>query len=152
LRAPEHTARPRQSRSTKHHHRAPGYRRLSQRLHAPMLPSSTDGWRSFDATAKGSLANAVAGSTESCNWIPRLPSEYDMDMDLAEIQHAIEALPPEQQARLAAWLSDRDRLQWDAEIDQDFSPGGAGMELLENVRAQIRFGHSRPMSEGQPRR
>jgi hypothetical protein len=73
-------------------------------------------------------------------------------MDLAQIQHAIEALPAEQQASLAAWLSERDRLQWDAEIEQDFSPGGAGMELLEHVRAQVQLGHSQPMSEGQPRR
>jgi hypothetical protein len=71
-----------------------------------------------------------------------------MSMDLAEIRHAIEALPAEQQASLAAWLSDRDRVQWDAEIEQDFSPGGAGMQLLETVRAQVRLGHSKPMSEG----
>ena len=56
-------------------------------------------------------------------------------MNLTEIQHAIEALPAEQQASLAVWLSERDRLQWDLELEQDFSPGGAGMALLDRVRA-----------------
>lgn len=31
------------------------------------------------------------------------------DMDLAEIQHAIEELPKEQQAALAAWLAEREQ-------------------------------------------
>jgi hypothetical protein len=56
-------------------------------------------------------------------------------MNLTEIQHAIEALPAEQQASLADWLSERDRRQWNLELEQDFSPGGAGMALLDRVRA-----------------
>jgi len=36
------------------------------------------------------------------------------------------------------WLADRDRRQWDSEIERDFSPDGAGMELLNQVKAQIR--------------
>ena len=56
-------------------------------------------------------------------------------MNLTEIQHAIEALPAEEQASLAVWLSERDRLQWDLDLEQDFSPGGAGMALLDRVRA-----------------
>ena len=47
-------------------------------------------------------------------------------MDLTEIQNAIEALPAEQQASLAVWLFERDRLQWDLELERDFSPGGGG--------------------------
>jgi hypothetical protein len=73
-------------------------------------------------------------------------------MDLAEIQHAIEALPAEQQASLVAWLAERDRRQWDMELDQDFSPGGAGMALLDHVRVQVGRGGSKPLAEGQPRR
>ena len=45
-------------------------------------------------------------------------------MDLAEIQHAIEELPKDQQAALAAWLSEREQEEWDAEIERDFSTGG----------------------------
>lgn len=39
---------------------------------------------------------------------------HHTDMDLADIQRAIEALPSEQQTALLDWLSERDRLQWDA--------------------------------------
>jgi len=73
-------------------------------------------------------------------------------MNLTEIQHAIQALPVEQQASLAAWLSERDRLQWDLELEEDFSPGGAGIALLDRVRAQVGRGESKPMAEGRPRR
>jgi len=73
-------------------------------------------------------------------------------MNLPEIQHAIKALPAEEQASLAVWLSERDRLQWDLELEQDFSPGGAGMALLARVRAQVGRGESKPLSEGRPRR
>jgi hypothetical protein len=54
-------------------------------------------------------------------------------MDLAQIQHVIEELPAEDQTALAGWIIDRDRARWDEEIQPDFSPGGAGMELLEKV-------------------
>jgi hypothetical protein len=73
-------------------------------------------------------------------------------MDLTEIQHAIEALPAEQQASLADWLAERDRRQWDLELEDDFSPGGAGMALLDRVREQVGRGESKPMTEGRPRR
>ena len=73
-------------------------------------------------------------------------------MDLTEIQRAIERLPAEQQASLAVWLSERDRLQWDLELEEDFSPGGAGMALLDRVRAQVGRGESKPMAEQRQRR
>jgi hypothetical protein len=72
-------------------------------------------------------------------------------MDLAEIQHAIEKLPKEQQAELAAWLTERDQAEWDAEIERDFSPGGAGMGVLEEMKADARAGKFRPYEEGRPR-
>lgn len=73
-------------------------------------------------------------------------------MDVAQIQHVIEELPPEEQTALAAWMVDRDRARWDAEIERHFSPGGAGMELLDRVKNQVSGGLSRPLSEGCPRR
>ena len=72
-------------------------------------------------------------------------------MTVAEIQRAIEALAEDEQTRLATWLAERDRAAWDAEIERDFSAGGAGSALLENVRQQVRRGESRPLAEG-PRR
>ena len=70
-------------------------------------------------------------------------------MDLREIQHAIEALSNEQQVALLGWLAERDRRQWDSQIERDFSTDGAGMELLNQVKAQIRRGESVQMGNGQ---
>ena len=66
-------------------------------------------------------------------------------MDIGEIQHAIEALSPEQQMTLLDWLAERDRREWDAQIERDFSPGGAGMSLLDRVRGEVRRGGAVPM-------
>ena len=73
-------------------------------------------------------------------------------MDLAEIQNAIEALPRDQQAALAAWLSERYHAEWEAEIERDFSPGGAGVALIEEMKAEARAGKFRPLEEGRPQR
>jgi hypothetical protein len=64
-------------------------------------------------------------------------------MDLAEIQRAIEMLPKDQQVALASWLSARDEAEWDAEIERDFSPGGAGIAVIEEMKADARAGKFR---------
>ena len=69
-------------------------------------------------------------------------------MDLVEIQRAIEALPKDQQISLAAWLLERDQAEWDAEIERDFSPGGAGNALLKEMKADARAGKSHPFEQG----
>jgi len=48
-------------------------------------------------------------------------------MTIAEIQRAIEALAEDEQAKLATWIAERDRAVWDAELERDFSAGGAGI-------------------------
>ena len=73
-------------------------------------------------------------------------------MDIADIQHEIEALPAEQQTALLNWLAERDRVQWDIEIERDFSPGGSGTKLLDHVRRQVRNGESRPLADSKPPR
>ncbi len=73
-------------------------------------------------------------------------------MDLRQIQHVIEELPRGEQTALATSIVNRDRTLWDEEIERDFSSGGAGMDLLERVKKQVREGLSRPLSEGPPRR
>jgi hypothetical protein len=73
-------------------------------------------------------------------------------MSITEIQHVIQELPAEEQTALAAWIVDRDRARWDEEIERDFSPGGAGMELLDRAKKQVGDGLSRPLSEGRPSR
>lgn len=70
-------------------------------------------------------------------------------MDLGEIQHAIEELPKDQQAALAAWLSEREQAEWDAEIERDFSASGAGITLLEEMKADARAGKFHPFEQGQ---
>jgi hypothetical protein len=70
-------------------------------------------------------------------------------MGLPEIQKAIERLSSEQQTALLDWLAERDRSQWDSQVERDFSPGGAGMELLDRAKAQIRRGESVPMGKDQ---
>ena len=71
-------------------------------------------------------------------------------MDLIEIQRAIEELPKDQQAALADWLADREQSEWDAEIERDFSPGGAGAAFLDQMKADARAGHFRPFDQGRP--
>lgn len=73
-------------------------------------------------------------------------------MDFARIQQVIEDLPAAEQTALAAWIVERDRSRWDEQIERDFSSGGAGMELLDRVKAQVSDGLSRPLSEGRTRR
>jgi hypothetical protein len=69
-------------------------------------------------------------------------------MDLAEIQHAIEDLSKEQQTALAAWLGERDQAHWDAEMERDFAAGGAGLALLEEMKADVRAGNFQPFERG----
>jgi hypothetical protein len=73
-------------------------------------------------------------------------------MDVADIQQAIEALSSDQQTVLLDWLTERDRLQWDNQIERDFSPGGLGMDLLDHVKTQIQRGESTPMAGRRQRR
>lgn len=73
-------------------------------------------------------------------------------MDLAEIQHAIEDLSKEQQTALAAWLLQREQAEWDAEIERDFAAGGAGVAIVEEIRADIRDGNFHPFDEGRHRK
>lgn len=73
-------------------------------------------------------------------------------MDLAEIQRVIETLSAEQQTALLAWLTERDRSEWDAQIERDFLAGGTGTPLLEQVKARVRHGDSTLMSKGRPHR
>jgi hypothetical protein len=68
-------------------------------------------------------------------------------MNLTQIQQVIEELPAGEQTALAAWIVDRDRARWDEETERDFSPGGAGMELLDRVKKQVSDGLSRRHEE-----
>jgi len=73
-------------------------------------------------------------------------------MDLTEIQHAIEELPKDQQAALAAWIAERGQVEWEAEIERDFSPRRrAGIGFLEEMKADARAESRPPALRCKPR-
>jgi hypothetical protein len=54
-------------------------------------------------------------------------------MSLTEIEKAVTALSPEELAKLAAFIARHDKLAWDKQIEEDFSPGGKHEKLLEKL-------------------
>lgn len=58
-------------------------------------------------------------------------------MTLEAIQEAINRLPLEQQRLLVIWIQERDSQAWEEQLERDFSKGGRGMPLLEEVERQI---------------
>ena len=58
-------------------------------------------------------------------------------MGLAEIEKAIDELPSSELSKLAAYIARRDKLAWDQEIEEDFSPGGKHEKALEKIDAEI---------------
>jgi hypothetical protein len=66
-------------------------------------------------------------------------------MSLAEIEKAVDALSPEELTKLAAYVARQDKLAWDEQIDQDFSPGGKHAAALEKIDAEIDAGNFRPL-------
>ncbi len=66
-------------------------------------------------------------------------------MTLTAIKSAIEGLPEDEKTALITWLLSLDREEWDKQISEDFSPGGRGMKLLEEVDAAIDQGDFKPL-------
>ncbi|MGZ4966358.1 MAG: hypothetical protein ACXWFY_05125 [Chthoniobacterales bacterium] len=66
-------------------------------------------------------------------------------MSLTEIEKAVVALSPEELAKLAAFIARHDKLEWDRQIEEDFSPGGKHEKALAKINAQIKAGQSRPL-------
>ena len=66
-------------------------------------------------------------------------------MSLAEIEDAIDKLSPEDLIKLAAHIARRDKLAWDKEIEEDFSPGGKHEKTLKKVDAEIDAGNFTPL-------
>jgi cytochrome c553 len=66
-------------------------------------------------------------------------------MSLAEIEEAVKGLSREELAKLAAYIARQDKLGWDDELEEDFSPGGKHAATLEKIDAQIDAGNFMPM-------
>ena len=59
-------------------------------------------------------------------------------MRLAEIEKAVDALSPEDLAKLAAYIARHDKLAWDEEIERDFSADGKHADSLKKNRRSNR--------------
>ena len=53
---------------------------------------------------------------------------------------------------MATWLAERDQAEWEAEIERDFAPGGAGRAFLDQMKADVRAGKFRPFEERPPQK
>ena len=62
-------------------------------------------------------------------------------MSLAEIEKAVDELSPKELTKLAACITRRDKLAWDQEIEEDFSPGGKHQKAPEKIDAEIDSGN-----------
>ena len=49
---------------------------------------------------------------------------------------------------MAGWLAERGQAEWDAAIERDFAPDGAGRAFLEEMKADVRSGKFRPIEGG----
>jgi hypothetical protein len=65
-------------------------------------------------------------------------------MSLAEIEKAVDELSPKELTKLATYITRRDKLAWDQEIAEDFSPGGKHEKTLEKIDAEIDSGNFTP--------
>ena len=66
-------------------------------------------------------------------------------MSLAEIEKAVDELSPKELTKLAAYITRRNKLDWDQEIEEDFSPGGKHEKTLEKIDAEIDSGNFTPL-------
>jgi hypothetical protein len=69
-------------------------------------------------------------------------------MTVEAIKEAIAQLPEYERHSLAAWLNELDYDDWDRQMMADFSAGGRGMALVENVRREIAQRKAVPFEEG----
>lgn len=77
-------------------------------------------------------------------------------MTVDAIQDAIRHLSESERRRISAWLEELEAQTWDEEIERDFSPGGRGTGLLDEVKKEIEDGKALTMQEpftnlGKPR-
>jgi len=73
------------------------------------------------------------------------PERQVLGMTLDALEEAVAELQPEERTALANWLNEQDMDEWDRQIQADFSEGGRGMHLLEDVREDVRSGKFGPL-------
>ena len=72
-------------------------------------------------------------------------------MTMEALKEEIEHLSDAQRRELAGWFAEVEARAWEAEIVRDFSPGGAGMPFLEEMKADAQAGKFKPFEEGHQR-
>ena len=70
---------------------------------------------------------------------------YTFLVSLAEIKDAVDALSPQELAKLAAYIARHDKLAWDEELEGDFSPGGKHASVIDKIDAEIDAGNFTPL-------
>jgi len=66
-------------------------------------------------------------------------------MSVTEIEEAVKNLNREELAKLAAYIARQDKLSWDEELEEDFSPGGKHAAALKRIDEEIDAGNFRPL-------
>jgi hypothetical protein len=69
-------------------------------------------------------------------------------MTVEAIKAAIGQLTEPERRELADWLEQLEEQAWDAEMEQDFSPGGPGHHLVEKINQEIDQGKFTPLEKG----
>ena len=96
-----------------------------------------------------SASHSVLFHSESSSLVRVMTAKVDwrvaccliFSMSLAEIQEAVKELTPEELTKLAAYISRQDKLGWDNQLEDDFSPGGKHAGILEKQDAEIDAGN-----------
>jgi hypothetical protein len=69
-------------------------------------------------------------------------------MTIEAIKEAIEQLTEPERRKLAEWLEELEDQAWDAEMENDLSPGGRGDHLAKKVGQEIENGKFSSLQEG----
>ena len=69
-------------------------------------------------------------------------------MTIEAIKEAISALSDPDLDSLAEWIYESAYDDWDSQMVRDFSPGGAGMGLVDKLKREMVEGKTSPMEDG----
>lgn len=69
-------------------------------------------------------------------------------MTVEAIKDAIVHLSEPERRQLADWFGELEEAAWDREMEQDFSPGGRGYQLVEKVDREISEDKFTSLEEG----
>jgi hypothetical protein len=74
--------------------------------------------------------------------------DYGEGMTVDAIKNAIVALPVDDRHQLLTWLNELAYDAWDQQMVKDFSVGGRGLALLEQVKREIASGRTDSLQAG----